>query len=84
MCGELLELDKVFHSLMVFMHAKLFKFGFGFSFRVESTKIGSSSSMRVQSPRADRIVNAQECRFKTIYAVLLHWVMGKVEGASTQ
>jgi len=39
-CGKLLELDKVFSSLMVFMHTKLFEFGFGFSFGVESTKIG--------------------------------------------
>jgi len=46
-CGELLELDKVFHSLMVLVHMKkLFEFGFGFSFGVESTKLVSSSLMK--------------------------------------
>jgi len=39
-CSKLLELDKVFCSLMVFMHMKLFEFSFSFSFRVKSTKIG--------------------------------------------
>ena len=66
-CGKLLELDKVFSSLMVFMHMKLFEFGFSFSFRVESTEIGFEfldEEFEVQEP--DGIVNAQECRFKTI------------------
>jgi len=40
MCGKLLELDEVLHSLMVFMHMELFKFSFSFSFGVESAKIG--------------------------------------------
>src|SRR5882724_5458676 len=64
-CGELLELDKVFHSLMVFVHTKLFGFGFGFSFRVESTKIGFKfldEEFEVRKP--DGIVSAQKCRLK--------------------
>ena len=63
-CGELLELDEVFHSLMVLMHMKLFKFGFRFSFGVKSAEIGFEfldEEFKVQKP--DRIGNIQECRF---------------------
>ena len=52
---------------MVFMHMKLFKFGFGFSFGVESTEIGFkflNEEFEVQKP--DGIINAQECRLETI------------------
>ena len=46
-CDELLELDEILHSLMVFVHMKLLKFGFGFSFRVQIAKVGFSSSMKI-------------------------------------
>ena len=39
-CGKLLELDEILHSLMVFMHMKLFGLGFGFSFGIKSSEIG--------------------------------------------
>jgi len=67
MCGELLELDEVFHSLMVFMHTKLFELGFSFSFGVKSTEIGFEfldEEFEFQKP--DGIVNSQERRFETI------------------
>jgi len=67
MCGKLLELDEALHSLMVFMHVKLFEFGFGFSFRVESAKVGFeflNEEFKVQKP--DGISSIQECRFETI------------------
>ena len=52
---------------MILVHIKLFEFGFGFSFGIESAKDGFeflNEEFEVQEP--DGIINAQEFRFEKI------------------